>query len=42
MRDIYRERHRDIGRGRTVRSLIQDLIPGPQDHDLRQRQVLNH
>ena len=43
MRDT--ERGRDIGRGRSrllVGSLIQDSIPAPQDHDLSQRQMLNH
>ena len=35
-----RERVRDIGR-LPVGSLIQDSIPGPQDHDLSQRQILN-
>ena len=44
MRDTQRE-SRDIGRGRSrlpVGSLMQDLIPGPWDHDLSQRQTLNH
>ena len=39
------ERSRDIGRGRSrlpVGSLMQDLISGPQDHDLSYRQMLNH
>ena len=39
------ERGRDIGRGRSrcpVGSPMQDSIPGPQDHDLSQRQTLNH
>ena len=43
MRDI--ERGRDIGRGRSrlpAGSLVLKLIPGPQDHDLSQRQTLNH
>ena len=42
MRDT--ERDRDIGRGRgrlPAGSLMQDWIPGPQDHDLSQRQMLN-
>ena len=41
----HRLRGRDTGRGRNsllVGSLIRDLIPGPQDHDLSQRQMLNH
>ena len=40
-----RESARDIGRGRSrlpLGTLMQDLIPGPQDHDLNQRQMLNH
>ena len=43
MRDT--ERGRDTGRGRSrlpVGSLMWDLIPGPQDHDLSRRQMLNH
>ena len=43
MRDT--ERGRDIGRGRSrlhAGNLMQDSIPGPQDHDLSQRQTLNH
>ena len=43
MRDT--ERGRDTGRGRSrppMRSLIWDLIPGPRDHALSQRQTLNH
>ena len=44
MRDI--ERGIDIGRGRRSRlpagTWMQDLIPGLQDHDLSQRQMLNH
>ena len=43
MRDT--ERDRDIGRGRSrflVGSLMWVLIPGPRDHDLSQRQMLNH
>ena len=38
-------RGRDTGRGRSrfpVRSLMWHLIPGPWDHDLSQRQILNH
>ena len=41
----HRKRGRDIGRGRSrlpVGSLMQDSIPGPQDHDLSQKQTLNH
>ena len=40
-----RERGRDTGRGRSrlpAGSLMWDLILGPQDHDLSQRQMLNH
>ena len=39
-----RERGRDIGRERSripVRSLTWDSIPGPQDHDLNQKQTFN-
>ena len=39
------ERHRERGRDRSrlpARSQMQDLIPGPPDHDLSQRQSLNH
>ena len=39
MRDIERERCRDTGRGRSrlhAGSLTWDLIPGAQDHSLRQ------
>ena len=38
------ERHRDRGRGRSrlpPGSLIQDLIPGPRDHTMSPRQMLN-
>ena len=41
----HREKGRDIGRGKSrfpMGSLMQDSIPGPQDHDLSQRQMLNH
>ena len=41
----HREKGRDIGRGRSrlpVGSLMQDLIPERGDHDLGQRQSLNH
>ena len=34
-----------LGRGRSkfpAGSLMQDLVPGPQDHDLSRRQMLNH
>ena len=40
----HRERGRDIGRGRSrllAGSLMGDSIPGPQNHTLRQRQMLN-
>ena len=43
MRDT--DRGRDIGRGRSrlpAGSVMGDSIPGPQDHDLSQRQTLNH
>ena len=43
MRDI--EKGRDIDRGRSTLpagSLMRDSIPGPWDHDLKQRQTLNH
>ena len=43
MRD--RERGRDIGRGKSrvpIGSPMQDLISGLWDHDLSQRQMLNH
>ena len=36
---------RDIGRGRSRLSMknpMQDLNPGPRDHDLSQRQMLNY
>ena len=39
------QRGRNIGRGRSrlpVGNLMQDSIPGPRDHDLGQRQMLNH
>ena len=45
MRDTHRERGRDIVRGRSrlpMGSLMQDSIPGPWDHDLSQKQILNH
>ena len=40
----YRERGRDTGRGRSrfpAGSPMQDSIPGPWDHNLSQRQMLN-
>ena len=43
MRDT--DRGRDVGRGRSrlpMGSLMWDSILGPQDHDLSQRQTLNH
>ena len=43
MRDT--ERGRVIGRGRSrlpVGNPMKDLIPGPWDYDLSQRQMLNH
>ena len=43
MRDT--ERGRDTGRGRSrlhAGSLMRDSIPGLQDHDLSQRQMLKH
>ena len=30
------------GEAVPVRSLMHDFIPGPQDHNLSQRQMLNH
>ena len=45
MRDTERKRGRDIGRGRSrlpTGTLMQDSIPGSWDHDLSQRQMLNH
>ena len=45
MRDTERERGRDTGSGTSrlhAVSLMWDLIPGPQDHALGQRQALNH
>ena len=42
--ESHGERGRDIDRGKSrlhAGSLIQDLIPGLQDHTLGQRQVLN-
>ena len=44
MRDTEREA-RDTGRERSrlhVGSPMWDSIPGPQDHDLSQRQMFNH
>ena len=41
----HRETGRDLGRGRNrlpAGTPIQDSIPGPWDHDLAQRQALNH
>ena len=43
MRD--RERGPDTGRGRSrlhAGSPMRDAIPGPRDHDLSRRQMLNH
>ena len=43
--ETQRERSRDIGRGRSnlpVGSLVWDSIQGPWDHNLSQRQMLNH
>ena len=43
MSDI--ERGRDMGRGKSrlpAGSPMRDSIPGPRDHDLSQRQMLNH
>ena len=45
MRDTERKRCKDIGRGRSrlhTRSPMWDSIPGPQHHDLSQRQMLNY
>ena len=41
MRDTGRQGHRGKSRF-PAGTLMQDWIPGPQDHDLSQRQVLNH
>ena len=44
-RERQRERGRDTGRGRSrlpAGSPIWYLIPGSWDHDLSQRQMLNH
>ena len=41
----HKERRRDKGRGRSrlpAGSPMWNLIPGPQDHDLSWRQLLNH
>ena len=41
----HRERGRDTGRGKSrlhAGGPMWDSIPGPQDHDLSQRQMLNH
>ena len=38
-----REKQRHRGKSRLPEgSVMQDSIPGPQDHDLSQRQMLNH
>ena len=45
MRVRERQRGRDTGRGRSrlpAGSPVQDSIPGACDHDLTQRQTLNH
>ena len=45
MKDTARERGRDTGRGKDrlhAGSLMQNSIPGLQDHALGQRQALNH
>ena len=45
MKDREKVRDRDIGRGKSrlhAGSPMWDLIPGLQDHDLSQRQMLNH
>ena len=39
------EGHRERGGGQSrlpAGSLMWDLIPGPQDHNLNQKQMLNH
>ena len=45
MSERHKERGRDLGRGEAD-SLTGEtdagLIPGPQDHNLSQRQMLNH
>ena len=43
MRDTQRGRHIGSGRSRLlVRSLMRDSIPGPRDHVLRWKKMLNH
>ena len=45
MRQRKRERGRDMGRGKSrlpAGNSMWDLIPGPQDQALSQRQMLNH
>ena len=43
MRDTERERQRHRGRSRLPAGIpVWDLTPGPWDHDLSQRQTLNH
>ena len=37
-----RQRHRQRESRLPAGSLMQDSIPGPRDHDLSQRQMLNH
>ena len=42
---MQRERGRDTGRGRSrlpAGSPMRNLIPGPRDHALSRRQMLNH
>ena len=43
--ETHTERGRDIGKGRSrppTGNLMGNSIPGPQDHDMSQRQTLNH
>ena len=45
IRERHRQRGRNKGRGRSrlpVMSLVWDLIPGPRDQALSQRQKINH
>ena len=41
MRDREMQRHKQREK-QLVESPMQDYIPGPQDHALRRREMLNH
>ena len=41
MEDTQRQKHRQTEKQAPCRVLMQDSIPGPQDHHLSQRQMLN-